>query len=120
MTYFHAVRHYHRPHELNGRVRNGNVCFLMRMVTGLVCFDTSFAISFCEFKLPTVGRQARFQNKVVKLSSISIGQLRPLLALHLRPIDLIVCQGTSGLLHRNLILGEASRLYAFSAYPDRT
>lgn len=37
MTYFHAVRHYHRPHELNGRVRNGNVCFLMRMVTGL-CF----------------------------------------------------------------------------------
>jgi len=57
---------------------------------------------------------------VVKLSSISIGQLRRLLALHLRPINLIVCQGTSGLLHRNLILGEASRLYAFSAYPDRT
>ena len=62
----------------------------------------------------------RFRNKVVKFSSISIGQLRRLLALHLRPINLIVYQGTSGLLHRNLILGEASRLYAFIAYPDRT
>jgi len=34
---------------------------------------------------------------VAKLSSISIGQLRPLLALHLRPIDLVVYQGTSEL-----------------------
>ncbi|MCU1251973.1 MAG: hypothetical protein JWQ49_5002, partial [Edaphobacter sp.] len=26
-TYFRAVLHYHRPHQLNGRVRNGNGCF---------------------------------------------------------------------------------------------
>ena len=35
--------------------------------------------------------------KVAKLSSISIGQLRPLLALHPRPINLVVYQGTSEL-----------------------
>ena len=82
MTYFHAGQHYHRLHELNGRVRNGNVCFLMRMVTGLylsVLRDSEK--SFLSL---------RFYNKVVKFSSISIGQLRRLLALHLRPINLIV------------------------------
>ena len=35
MTYFHAFRHYRWPHQLNGRVRNGNVCFLMGKVTGM-------------------------------------------------------------------------------------
>ena len=34
MTYFRAGGHYHRPRELNGRVRNGNGCFLTRKVTG--------------------------------------------------------------------------------------
>ena len=34
MTYFRTFRHYHRPEELNGRVRNGNVCFLLGKVTG--------------------------------------------------------------------------------------
>ena len=119
MTYFHACQHYHRPQELNGRVRNGNVCFLMRMVTGLYSVPGVASLANRVFSEKSVFA-LRFYNKVVKLSSISIGQLRRLLALHLRPINLIVCQGTSGLLHRNLILGEASRLYAFSAYPDRT
>ncbi len=36
ITYFHAGRHYHRLQELNGSVRNGNVCFLLHMVTGLI------------------------------------------------------------------------------------
>lgn len=34
MTYFRAGGHYHRPRELNGRVRNGNACDLTRKVTG--------------------------------------------------------------------------------------
>ena len=34
ITYFRAGEHYHRLQELNGRVRNGNVCFLLDMVTG--------------------------------------------------------------------------------------
>jgi hypothetical protein len=31
-TYFRAGRHYHRPGELNGCVRDGNRCFLSGMV----------------------------------------------------------------------------------------
>ena len=34
MTYFRTGGYYHRPYELNGRVRNGNVCFLTGIVTG--------------------------------------------------------------------------------------
>jgi hypothetical protein len=34
MTYFRTFRHYHRPWQLNGRVRNGNACDLPSMVTG--------------------------------------------------------------------------------------
>ena len=34
MTYFRAVEHYHRPCELNDRVRNGNECILAGIVTG--------------------------------------------------------------------------------------
>lgn len=35
MTYFRTLRHYHRPWQLNGRVRNGNACGLPSMVTGI-------------------------------------------------------------------------------------
>ncbi len=59
--------------------------------------------------------------KVVKHSPVSTGQLRQLLALHHRPINLIVSQGAPGPLdHRNLISETASCLYAFSTYPCRT
>ncbi len=58
--------------------------------------------------------------KVIKLSSVSTSRLRRLHALHHWPINLVVYQGTSDFRQRNLFLGEASRLYAFSAYPDRT
>lgn len=34
MTYFRACKHYHRPCELNDRVRNGNECDLAGLVTG--------------------------------------------------------------------------------------
>ena len=34
ITYFRAFRHYHQLQLLNGRVRNGNVCFQSDMVTG--------------------------------------------------------------------------------------
>ncbi len=34
MTYFRTFRHYHRLQQLNGRVRDGNECFLQDMVTG--------------------------------------------------------------------------------------
>ena len=47
---------------------------------------------------------------------ISTGQLRTLLPLHLRPIDVVVFHEPEG----NLFLERASRLDAFSAYPFRT
>ena len=34
ITYFRTGRHYHRPRELNCRVRNGNECDLPGKVTG--------------------------------------------------------------------------------------
>ena len=34
MTYFRAGGHYHRPQELNDRVRNGNECDPLSKVTG--------------------------------------------------------------------------------------
>ena len=54
--------------------------------------------------------------KVIKRLPVSTGRLKRLLAVHHRPINLVVFEGA----HRDLILGLASRLYAFSAYPNRT
>ena len=55
--------------------------------------------------------------------AISSGELHPLLGFHLRPIKQVVFlrpsyPAAAGL--GDLILGRVSRLYAFSAYPDRT
>lgn len=41
-------------------------------------------------------RPDKIRIKVVKLLSVSTGRLRRLPALHRRPIDLVVYQGTSG------------------------
>jgi hypothetical protein len=58
---------------------------------------------------------------VVKRSAVSTGRLRRSLALHARPIDLVVFQEPSALIvHGNLILEGASRLDAFSVYPVPT
>ena len=65
------------------------MCFLTRMVTGYKSTGNNVF-----FKLQTRDKP---QIKVVKFSSISTGQLRRLLALHLRPINLVVFQGTSRL-----------------------
>jgi hypothetical protein len=53
---------------------------------------------------------------MVKRLPVSTGRLKRLLVLHHRPINLVVFKGAQ----RNLILGRASRLDAFSAYPGRT
>ena len=47
---------------------------------------------------------------------VSNGQLNVLLHLHLHPIYVVVFHVSQG----DLVLGEAWRLDAFSAYPDRT
>ena len=69
-----------------------------------------------------------FQTAVVvgfgpSLSTISTSQLKPLRVLHLRPINQVVyLESSSRYCYRegDLILGWASHLDAFSAYPFRT
>ena len=56
----------------------------------------------------------------VKRLAVSTGQLRQLPALHIRPIDLVVFQEPVCLRTGDLVLGEVSRLDAFSVYPSRT
>ena len=48
--------------------------------------------------------------------AISTGQLRRLPCFHLRPIDVVVYDGS----RRDLVLRGVSRLDAFSGYPVRT
>jgi hypothetical protein len=51
---------------------------------------------------------------------ISTGRLNTLPCVHLRPIYLVVSEGPYSLRMGSLILGRASHLDAFSAYPCRT
>src|SRR5262249_8062104 len=57
---------------------------------------------------------------VVKLLAVRTGRLRRSLAVHSRPIDLVVFQEPLHLRAGNLVLEGASRLDAFSAYPVPT
>ncbi len=126
-------RHYHRPGGLNGRVRNGNGCGPSGMVTGKLldsvgrfCWLVGAVRSWCA-RLGGFGRlgcecspPGGLGAAVVKRLAVSTGQLRRLPAVHLRPINLVVFQGPSSRRgKRDLILGGASRLDAFSAYPFR-
>ncbi len=72
-------------------------------------------------KLIVAEASQRFIN-VIKPSTVSSGKLRTSLPLHIRPINLVVYQGSSAQPegeHRVLISGTASRLDAFSGYPFR-
>ena len=56
---------------------------------------------------------------VIKRSTVSTAQLKAFLPLHLRPINLVVFQGSLVLRHACLVFRGASRLDAFSVYPCR-
>jgi hypothetical protein len=100
--------------RLNCRVRNGNGCGPLAMVTGKNKLNsrdrlTSFVL-LSEFK-EFYGQASR---------PISTGKLNALLHLHIRPINLVVSEGSSATeVEGYLIFGWASRLDAFSAYPFR-
>jgi hypothetical protein len=65
--------------------------------------------------------QLRPRIGVVKQLAVRTGRLRRSLAVHIRPIDLVVFQEPSALeVPGNLVLEGASRLDAFSAYPVPT
>src|SRR5262249_53555732 len=88
---------------LNGRVRNGNGCGHPGLLTGKSPGTgpgtTAGAVPLCQLvavrlllhEPARVGRTRTEQGiNAVKRSAVSTGQLRPLLALHTRPIDPVV------------------------------
>ena len=129
--------HYHRPEQLNGRVRNGNACGLLRMVTGNATAGltelthlrrTGSGISigsgnnvpqilnsytWCICTMLQSTSCTRQESNVVKHSSVSTGQLRQLLAVHRQPINLVVFQGTLGLAATKPNLGDGFVLICF-------
>jgi hypothetical protein len=158
--------HYHGPQVLNGRVRNGNGCGHLGMVTG----KTQWRVVSEEWRVnatrphgsPGISKRQRiklhlcmrslsvscgiawwFVSNVdwrfhsplftihsplltkelinaVKRLAVSTGKLRPLLTLHIRPIDPVVFREPMYRSTGNVILRRVSRLYAFSVYPGRT
>ncbi len=67
-----------------------------------------------------VGSVSRRLVGMTKRSTVSTAQLRTLLSVHMRPINLVVYQGSFVLRPASLILRGASRLDAFSGYPCHT
>ena len=61
-------------------------------------------------------RRVRSRVGMIKRSTVSNAQLKAFRPLHLRPINLVVSEGS----HPCLILRGASHLDAFSGYPCRT
>ncbi len=76
------------------------------------------AKSICKIYQHTIRLGDRKQHMIdmVKYSSVSTGKLNGFRHLHTRPINLVVFQGSHGI----LILEWASRLDAFSGYPFPT
>ena len=67
-------------------------CLRCKCPLGRCC--VRFACDYSRWNVTTRHRSADRAEKI-KLSSVSTGQLRPLRALHTRPINLVVFQGTS-------------------------
>ena len=87
---------------LNFSVRNGKRWFPAAIATAV-------------YYLREIRLISKFRH-LERSRAISTGRLKTLLPLHLLPIDVVVSHDPQG----SLILETASRLDAFSAYPDRT
>ena len=93
---------------LNCRVRDGNGCYPTAIATEICASSLENSIASTSFIVNPSPRP------------ISTGRLNTLLCLHLRPINVVICHGPY-LVNPvgNLILRWASRLDAFSVYPNR-
>ena len=69
---------------------------------------------------PASGSRMRRRMVGGRASTVSTARLKTLLSVHLRPINLVVYQGSFVFRLASLILWGASRLDAFSGYPCRT
>ena len=68
ITYFRTSMHYHWPRKLNGRVRNGNVCFLVGIVTGMHR-SASKAAFFCVKKSKCIATSEISRHIVIACTS---------------------------------------------------
>jgi hypothetical protein len=99
---------------LNCSVRNGKRCFPHAKATGNAREPPGVLQNY------TV-RHIRYQKYPSSPRAISTGLLRALRHFQIRPINLVVYQGTYPLeVVGEFILRSASRLDAFSGYPIRT
>ena len=102
--------------RLNFRVRNGNGCLPAAMATEICCQRAS------PMKAPLPEELHSEHERRCRSSPrpISTGRLNTLPCLHLRPINVVVWpRALPGYPVGDLILEQASRLDAFSAYPFR-
>ena len=100
---------------LNFSVRNGKRCFPLAITTGI----------WRDHALPEALQNRTAPQGIKRKPSsprtISTGLLRTLLRFQIRPINLVVFQGSYPLkVVGELILRSASRLDAFSGYPIQT
>src|SRR5262249_36571807 len=116
--------HYHGPGVLNGRVRNGNGCGHPGVLTGKSLAIPTGGAKSCFSHGPAAARARAYVPQApegwinaAKRSAVSTGRLRPLLALHVRPIDLVVCEEPTSRRNGDLFWRGVSRLDAFSVYP---
>ena len=103
--------------ELNFRVRHGYGCILTAIAT--VSSEGLFPQNHIEEMLPkfsTLPSALSVNFSKLRPRPISTASLHALQHFHLRPIYLIVFEGSYSLLMRSLILRWASRLDAFSVY----
>ena len=98
--------------ELNFSVRNGKRWFLTAITTAL-CYLREY---FKEAPSRTRFFLLAYLSLEKVSRAISTGLLSPSLNLHILPINVVVSHDPQG----KLILETASRLDAFSAYPDPT
>ena len=115
---------------LNFRVRNGTGCLPSAIATETVSPEpaTTLGQGWIRNGNPHRGCEppGRTRDSIASASNkpsprpISTGRLNTLPCVHLRPIYLVVSEGPYSLRMGDLILGRASRLDAFSAYPCRT
>ena len=114
---------------LNFRVRDGNGCAHRVIATGLpdadLCrlrsLETGHCLNLCSFRLSShsYSDPPPSKRRLMKLSprTISTGRLCASPRLQLLPIDPLTLGGAYFFRMGGLILGKASRLDAFSAYP---
>jgi hypothetical protein len=139
MTYFRAIRTIMGPKCLTavfgmgtgvatwvwspasrGRVRGDLTVVVYQKGSGSSCISVCAPCRNAGICIGLIAPHVKELINAVKRLAVSTGKLRPLLTLHIRPIDPVVFREPMYRSTGNVILRRVSRLYAFSVYPGRT